>query len=236
VKQNKPWLPTAILAGVAVLLAAFAIWVVPQLGEPPQGDKDQPEPIIFFAFQGQDVVRISVTQGFMIAVVERSGLEWRIVEPTASMADSVRLDTLADSISRMRSVNGLEGVALSDFGLSESAAQVNLELVDGSSVLFSIGDENPGRTGRYVQRAGDSRVHVVPNEYVSGLLEMTINPPYPATPAPPPSPIETPAPETDDSLTPEAEDEPTPEATESATIESTESPTIEATDSPTPTP
>ena len=86
-KQNRPWLPTAILAGVAILLAVFAIVVVPRLGEPPQGDGDQPDPIIFFAFHGQDVVRISVTHGFMMAVVERAGAEWRVVEPTASTAD-----------------------------------------------------------------------------------------------------------------------------------------------------
>jgi hypothetical protein len=202
VKQNRPWLPTAILVGVAVLLAVFAIWVVPQLGEPPQGDGNQPDPLIFFTFHGEDVVRISVTQGYLMSVVERSGTEWRVVEPTASTADSARLDAMADSISRMRSVNALEGVVLADFGLSESAAQVNLGLVDGTSVLFSIGDQNPNRTGRYVQRAGDSRVHVVSSEYVEALLELTTNPPYPPTPVPPPSPIETP--------TPEAEEPPTP--------------------------
>ena len=227
-KQNRPWLPTAILAGVAVLLAAFAIWVVPQLGEPSQGDGDQPATVIFFKFSGEDVVRISVTHGFLMAVVERSGLEWRVVEPTASIADSVRLDALADSVSRMRSVNTLEGVTPADFGLSEGAAQVKLELVDGTSVIFSIGDQNPGGTSRYVQRPGDSRIHIVPSEYVDGLLELTSNPPYPPTPAPPPSPIETPLPETDESLTPEAEDD--------STAEVEESPTPEAEESPTPTP
>ena len=110
-KQNRPWLPTAILAGVAVLLAVFAIWVVPQLGEPPQGDGDQPDPIILFAFQGQDVVRMSVTQGFMMAVVERTGLGWQVVSPTAGEADNARLDDLAVRIASMRSTRALEGVA-----------------------------------------------------------------------------------------------------------------------------
>ena len=94
----------------------------------------------------------------------------------------------------MRSTRALESVAAVDFGLGETAAQVSLGLADGKTVLFSIGDENPGGTGRYVQRPGDSRVHIVPAEYVSGVLELVSNPPYPPTPTPPPSPVETPTP------------------------------------------
>lgn len=235
-RQNRPWLPTAILAGVAVLLAAFAIWVIPQLGQPPQGDSNQPTPQILFGFAPSDLVRISVTQGFLMTSVERVGLEWRVVSPTAGEADSVRLNDLSVRIAGMRSTRALEGVDPANFGLVDTAAQVSLALTNGTSVNFSIGDENPGGTGRYVLRAGDSRVHIVPSEYVNGILELASNPPYPPTPAPPPSPLETPASETDESLTPEAEETPTAEAEETPTTTPTTTPTPEPEESPTPTP
>ena len=67
--QRKPWLPTAILGGIAVLLAAFAIWIVPLLGKPSESDNVQPTPIAFFEFGGGDIVRISVTKGFLMTTV-----------------------------------------------------------------------------------------------------------------------------------------------------------------------
>jgi hypothetical protein len=209
-KQPRPWLPTAILLGVAVLLAIFSILIVPKLGAPRQSDSDQPTPVVFFEFIASDIVEISVTQGFLMTTVERVGSEWRIASPAAGAADTARLDDLALRISGMRSIRALESVIAADFGLGESAAQVALGLADGRTILFSVGDENPGGTGHYVQRPGDSRVHIVPIEYVGGLLELTSNPPYPPTPTPPPSPVETPTPETEEALTPEAEESPTP--------------------------
>jgi hypothetical protein len=228
-KQHRPWLPTAIMAGVAVLLLAFSIWLAPRLSEILPKDGDQAEPIVFFDFTAEDIVQISVTQGFLRTIVERVGAtEWRIVSPTADMADSVRLNDLALRIAGMRSTRALEDVDASSFGMSEGAAQVSLELADGTTKLLSIGDENPGGTFRYVQLATDSRIHLVSIDYVNGLLDLVSNPPYPPTPLPPPSPVETPAAEGDESLT--------PEAVESPTSQSTQVPTAEPTEAPTPTP
>lgn len=217
-KQHRPWLPTAIMAGVAVLLLAFSIWLAPRLSEILPKDSDQPEPIVFFEFTAEDIVRISVTQGFLRTIVERVGAtEWRIMSPTADMADSARLNDLALRVAGMRSTRALEDVDPSSFGLSEGAAQVSLELTDGTTKLFSVGDENPGGTSRYVQLAADPRIHLVSIDYVNGLLDLVSNPPYPPTPLPPPTPVETPASEGDESSTPAAGETPTPGPTGRAT-------------------
>jgi hypothetical protein len=252
VNQRKPWLPTAILAGVAVLLAAFAIWIVPLLGKPSESDNVQPTPIAFFEFGGGDIVRISVTKGFLMTAVERTGAEWRVTAPTPSEANNERLNDLVFRIADMRSTRALEGIDPADFGLKEPTAQVTIGLKDGTTVSLTIGDENPGATGRYVQVQGDARVHLVPGEYVNGLIELVDNPPYPATPVPPPSPVETPTPGESpegtpgtETTTPAAEVTTTPEASTTETptseseeptpseVEETETPEDEETETPT---
>jgi len=232
VNQRKPWLPTAILGGVAVLLAAFAIWIVPLLGKPAESDNVQPTPIAFFEFGGGDIVRISVTKGFLMTTVERTGAEWRVTAPTPSEANNERLN---DRIAGMRSTLVLEGVDPADFGLAEPTAEVTIGLKDGTTVSLTIGDENPGATGRYVRVQGDARVHLVSGEYVNGLIELVDNPPYPATPVPPPSPVETPTPGESPEGTPGAEETTTPAAEVTTTPEAstTETPTSES-EEPTP--
>jgi len=235
VNQRKPWLPTAILGGVAVLLAAFAIWIVPLLGKPAESDNVQPTPIAFFEFGGGDIVRISVTKGFLMTTVERTGAEWRVTAPTPSEANNERLNDLVFRIAGMRSTLVLEGVDPADFGLAEPTAEVTIGLKDGTTVSLTIGDENPGATGRYVRVQGDARVHLVSGEYVNGLIELVDNPPYPATPVPPPSPVETPTPGESPEGTPGAEETTTPAAEVTTTPEAstTETPTSES-EEPTP--
>jgi hypothetical protein len=233
VNQRKPWLPTAILGGIAVLLAAFAIWIVPLLGKPSESDNVQPTPIAFFEFGGGDIVRISVTKGFLMTTVERTGAEWRVTAPTPSEANNERLNDLVFRIADMRSTLVLESVDLADFGLAEPTAEVTIELKDGTTVSLTIGDENPLKTGRYVKVPGDARVHLVAGEYVNGLIELVDNPPYPATPVPPPSPVETPTPGESPEGTPGAEETTTPAAEVTTTPKSEGTATPES-EKPTP--
>jgi hypothetical protein len=255
-KERRPWLPTVILLGVAALVIAFSIWIVPLLGEPPELGA-QPTLALLWEFTSADLVKISVTKGFQMTVVERdpTGMAWRVAMPAPGDADIIRVYNLVDQVAGMRS-RFLENVAPVNFGLVEPQAQVTLGLADGRTVNFSIGDENPSRTDYYIQKEGDSRVYIVPAGPIAGLLDMVDNPPYPATPAPPPSPIETPeaspgvtptvsitgtvAPEASPTVTPTTSAETkTPTATRTPTPEAsaTETPTpVSATETPTKTP
>lgn len=246
--QRKPWLPTVILAGVAVLVIAFSIWIVPLLQKPPESSA-QPTPIPLWEFSSSDLVSITVVKGLQTTIVERSGMAWQVVAPAPGEADIIRLYNLADTIANMSSTRILDGANLAVFGLDEPTATVTLGLQNGTTITLEIGDQNPGLTDYYVQKEGDSRIHLVASTYIAGLLDLADNPPYPATATPPPSPEETPMPGESPVETPAAGDEeatetattvPAAEATETATSapaeEATEAATTAPTEEPTDTP
>jgi hypothetical protein len=228
VNQRKPWLPTVILLGVAVLVIAFSIWIVPLLEKPPEGGA-QPTFAPLWEFDSSDLVRITVVKGLQTTTIERSGMAWQVVAPAPGEADIIRLYNLADTIANMASTRALDSADLVVFGLDEPTATVTLGLQDGTTLTLEIGDQNPSLTNYYVQKEGDSRVHLVAASTIGGLLDLADNPPYPATPTPLPSVVET----------PEASPEVTPTVsiTETVTPEpsSTVTPTTSA-ETKTPTP
>jgi hypothetical protein len=239
------------LLGVAALVIAFSIWIVPLIERPPEPDA-QPTPSPLWEFDSSNLVQITVAKGLQATTVERSGMTWRVVAPIPGEADITRMYTLADAIANMSSARALDGSDLVVFGLDEPTATVTLGLQDGTTILLTIGDRNPGLTHYYVQKEGDSRVYLVPSISIAGLLDLVDNPPYPPTPAPPPSPAETPTIGESPVETPEEATEtattvpteeptstPTPEtgdeeATETATTAPTEEPTGTPTSTPTP--
>ncbi|MFL7795073.1 MAG: DUF4340 domain-containing protein [Anaerolineae bacterium] len=227
--QRKPWLPTVILAGIAILVIAFSIWIVPLLQKPPESEA-QPTPVPLWEFNSSELVLITVVKDFQTTTVERSGMAWQVVAPTPGEADIIRLYNLADTIANMSSARTLDGTDLTVFGLAEPAATVILGLQDGTTLTLTIGDQNPGLSYYYVQKEGDSRVHLVASAYISGLLDLVDNPPYPATATPPPSPEETPTPGESPVETPATEDEETKTTTTAPAEEATGTPTPEAED------
>lgn len=231
--QRKPWLPTVIMAGAAVLVIAFSIWIVPLLQKPPESSI-QSTTVSLWEFSSSDLVSITVVKGLQTTIVERTGMAWQVVAPAPGEADIIRMYNLADMIANMSSTRTLDNPVLEVFGLDEPAATVTLGLQNGTTLTLEIGDQNPGRTDYYVQIGGDPRVHLVPSTYIVGLLDLVDNPPYPPTPTAPPSPEETPTPGESPVETPAAEGEettgtataaPTEKATETATTAPTEAPT-----------
>lgn len=201
-QRHRPWLPTVILVGVVALLVLFVIFVMPNLNPPPETGV-QPTLALLWEFDSGDIVSISITNGIQTTTVERTGTTWRVVAPSPGEADVARVYDVVIQMDTMRS-RILKG-DLADFGLMEPQAEVTLGLSDETTVSFTIGDQNPNRTDYYVQKEDDPEVHLVAASYISGLLDMVDNPPYPATPVPPPSPVQTETPEASSIETPTAE-------------------------------
>jgi hypothetical protein len=188
-QRHRPWLPTVILVGIVALLVLFVIFVMPNLNPPPEPGV-QPTLALLWTFDSEDIVSISITEGEQTTTVERTGMTWRVVAPSPGDADILRVYNVADQVAMMRS-RILKG-NLADFGLMEPQAEVTLGLSDETTVSFTIGDKNPSGTDYYIQKEDDPEVHLVAASSIDGLLDMVDNPPYPATPVPPPSPVETP--------------------------------------------
>ena len=191
-QRHRPWLPTVILVGIVALLVLFVVFVMPNL-EPPPETSVQPTLALLWPFASEDLVSISITRGIQTTTVERTGMTWRVVEPSPGDADILRVYNVADQVAMMRS-RILTG-DLVTFGLTEPQAEVTLGLSDGDTVSFTIGDQNPSRTDYYVRKENDPDIHLVAASSISELLDMLDNPPYPATPVPPPSPVQTETPE-----------------------------------------
>lgn len=191
-KQRKPWIPTLVLVGILAALAAY-IFLVEAKREPPPEEGASPTPAPLWEFEGRDVTAITVTKGEQTTSVERSDADWRMTAPAEGEADSVRLDGLANRVANMKFTRAMADVGdMAAFGLQEPEAQVTLVLSDGTTINAGIGAENPRRTARYLQKAGDPLVYLVSSGDVSELLRLVDDPPYPPTPTPPPSPPETP--------------------------------------------
>jgi hypothetical protein len=223
IKQYRPWLPTAILVGIATVIIAFSIWIVPLLGKPAEpGTVPTLAPL--WGFNSVDLVRITVARGLQTTTVERepASMTWRVVAPMPGNADIYRLSNLADGIAALRFTRTLDSVDLAAFGLAEPQATVTLELQDGTTLILKIGDENPARTDYYVQKEGDSKIYLVAASTIGELIGLVDNPPYPATPTPPPSIEQTPTPGESPVETP--------------TVGATETPTVSATGTATPAP
>ncbi len=225
-QRHRPWLPTVILIGIVALLVLFVIFVMPNLNPPPEPGVESTLALLW-AFDSEDLVHISITRGEQTTTVERTGMTWRVVEPSPGDADILRVYNVADQVAMMRS-RILKG-NLADFGLMDPQAEVTLGLGDESTVSFAIGDLNPNGTHYYVQKEDDPEIHLVPASSIDGLLDMVDNPPYPPTATPPPSPVETEAPEESPTETP------TEKPTENPTEEPTETPTADASETKTPT-
>jgi hypothetical protein len=141
VNQRKPWLPTAILAGVAILVIAFSIWIVPLLQKPPETEA-QPTPVPLWTFNSSELVLITVVKGSQMTTVERTGMAWQVVAPAPGEADVIRLYNLADTIASTSSSRTIDNADLAVFGLDEPAATVTLKLQGGTMLTLTISDQN----------------------------------------------------------------------------------------------
>ncbi|MBU0705238.1 MAG: DUF4340 domain-containing protein, partial [Chloroflexi bacterium] len=130
--QRKPWITTLVLVGVAALLAAY-IFLVEVKREPPPEEGALPTSAPLWEFEGDDLVKITVTQGEQTTAVEREGGEWRMTAPEEGEADSDRLNGLAYLVAAMNSTRALAGVSdLAAYGLDEPEVQATLVLSDGT--------------------------------------------------------------------------------------------------------
>ncbi len=190
--KRRPWVTTAALLGILILLAAY-VFLVEVKREPPPEEDALPTPAPLWEFSGRDVIGITVTRGERRTAVERAGDEWRMTAPTVGQADSARLDGLVYGIASIKFTRAIADVGdLAAFGLQEPEMRVTLVLSDRTTINVGIGVENPRHTDRYVQKEGDALVYLVSIGELDRFFRLVDEPPYPPTPTPLPSPLEVP--------------------------------------------
>lgn len=183
---------TGILLIVFVVLAGVVFWVNRQGGTQTDADAT-PTPAPLTSISTDDVASIKVEQGDQSITIEHQEVGWVILSAPPEHAGETKVTQALDRLTRLKPTRSLSDVEnLADFGLDEPAWTIMLTPRQGDAILFRVGDENPRKTARYLQVAGDPSVHLVSKFAVEDVQKWLKEPPYPPTPTP--EPTETPPP------------------------------------------
>lgn len=187
---------TGILLIVLIVLGGVVFFVNRQGGAATEADAT-PTPAPLTSLSTSDVTSIKVEQGDKSITVERKDDGWVIAGDSPEPAGESKVKQAVDGLTGLKPTKTLDGIQnVADFGLGEPVWTITLTPKEGNTVVFRVGDENPRRTGRYVQVAGDSTIYLVTKVSVEDVQKWLEEPPYPPTPTPEPTatPAELPTP------------------------------------------
>ncbi len=146
-------------AGLALVLLCGAVGLWLAVRAPAEGAV---ESAAIFRFEKEDLVGIRVTRPDLSLAFARSDEGWETVgeswRPSASMMRRVS-HQLHDLTARAEVVDRPE--APERYGLGPDAIRVELDLRDGRTLSFAVGDPNPSSVSWYMQPLPDGPVYVV---------------------------------------------------------------------------
>src|SRR5687768_14035645 len=95
-------------------------------------------------------------------LLEKSGTEWRLVEPTAGVADAAEVDALVRELTDLRSRSRIDADRdKGATGLDQPAFHVELTAADGKTAKLSVGSKSAIGDNLYVQVDGRDQADVV---------------------------------------------------------------------------
>ncbi len=150
-----------LLALLALVLVGVAVVVLDPRPEPPRPGGALPDTL--FRFEKDDLVGFHIERpdGYALTIEKADG-EWTTVgqtwRPSASMVRRVA-HQLHDLDARANVAAKPESAAL--YGLGDDAIQVTIELADGTSKSFEVGDPNPTSVSWYMRPVPGEQVYVV---------------------------------------------------------------------------
>lgn len=172
-----------------ILLAVFAVLggVVFFLNRRGEGAAPgaTPTPGALTQLKAEDVQSIKVVQGEKEIVIQRTDDGWEIAGDSPQPADKEKVNQALNRLVRLRPFRTLTDVQDPGvFGLTEPRWVITLTPREGEPTVYRVGDQNPRGTDRYLQRPGESEVHLVSTFSVESVGGWIDNPPLPPTPTP----------------------------------------------------
>jgi hypothetical protein len=148
---------TSLAAALVAALLFFA---------PPRGD----EPARLVDIDPAAVVGLTVAPpGDVPVTLNKTAVGWRIVAPVAAPADEEVVTALIATAALLPTMERFADVDPVPYGLDDPV-RIGFTLADGKVVTITLGDMNPGKTGRYA--AVDGReVALVPLRQGDGLVK-----------------------------------------------------------------
>lgn len=192
---------TLILIAILAVLAGYIYFFEIKKEEQPS-EEDLAR--VVFDLNVDDVLSVTVQreEGLEAAkVVREAGGSWMIEAPLQDVADHTKVDNTVKRLAELEATRLLEEMPSdpSVYGLGAPAWTFVMGMQDGAEHSLAVGDQNPTKSGYYVQRDGEPAVYLVGTSVIRDISGWADTPPR--VPTPTPSPTDTPAPEADASPT-----------------------------------
>jgi hypothetical protein len=162
---------TLILLCVLIVVGVALLFV--NRGEKAPKDTTTPGEAKLIDVESKDITKVIVTpaDGKRL-VLEKKGVEWRLVEPIAAPADLWAVDSLVRGLAELRSRGqvALTGENASTINLNPPQYQVEME-AGTKTVTLKIGSRSAVGDNLYVQLEGRSKADVVAAAEVYDQLE-----------------------------------------------------------------
>jgi len=148
------------MLGILVVLAAYVYFYEIKGGEEREKEQAAAEKII--DFEPDSVQRIDIRSVLNQFVFERSGDDWRIIEPVRTGADKSTIDGMLNALKNMKKVRQftVKESEKKDFGLVGRSSLVIFEYKNGSHDTLRFGDATPVGGNVFVSR-DDTLVYTV---------------------------------------------------------------------------
>jgi hypothetical protein len=185
------WRTTAVLFLLLLLLAGYVYWESQRETAP----ATEPAPVaaveserLVTGATDEDVRRLDISRredGLAVSFSRDAGGHWVQTVPTTTQVISYTMEYAAGNLVTMTSRRSLPAGAnpLAAYGLDNPAYQVTLavEEADGRLIryTFNLGDAVATGDGRYVQKQGDGRIHIVASFVFGSIIDLLDNPPLP---------------------------------------------------------
>ena len=194
---------TLLLIAVLAILAGYVYFFEIKKEDVPS-EEDLAK--VIFDLNVDDVLSVVVLRGEgleeVAKVAREAGGSWLIEAPVQDVADHTKVDNTVARLTELEATRLLEE-APSDptvYGLGALAWEFVMEMGDGAEHSLAVGDQNPTKSGYYVQRDDEPAVYLVGASVIRDISGWADNPPQ--VPTPTPAPAETPEPGAEPSPTP----------------------------------
>jgi hypothetical protein len=186
------WRTTAVLFGLLLILGGYVYWEsrresTPEPVQLPLAAADESVRLVTGA-GGEDVRRLEVSRredGLAASFTREDDGHWTRTVPTTTQVISQTMEYAAGNLISVTSRRSFPAGSnpLAVYGLEEPSYQVVLVLAEADGRLirhtFHLGDRVATADGRYVQKQGDSRIHIVAGYVFDSVIELLDNPPFP---------------------------------------------------------
>lgn len=180
---------TLILVVVFAVLAVFAYYTQQQNPNPlpPSSFTPPATPATIFEFLSDNVASIEVRnlRTNQVTQVKRISGNWIMQLPANSPADTTTVNRVVGTLAHLSSSRVITSATdLSAFGLVTPTFQARLVMTDTTAYALNFGNQNPDKTGYYVNYPGDPRIFIVPVALYQDVADFVDKPPYPPTATP----------------------------------------------------